>query len=472
MMEGTRPTLQVRLWRLFGGVSVRAKIIGIVLGSILLLSTFFVYEIVTVLPRVLEAYAFDHGVSIARDVAARATDPILINDQYSLHKLLNETRDNSSDVRYVFIVSPKGQVLAHTFGEGFPLELLGANVVAEGSNHQTVVIDAGTELVWDTAVPIFQGKAGTARVGISDVKLRGTVRSLTAQLGLVIIAIIAGSLLSGTILTWVLTRPILTLVDSTKKITQGDFSARVSKWAEDEIGELAEAFNEMAAELDRTNDLRAEREHLRRKLLEGVIAAQEEERGRIARELHDSTSQSLTSLILGLKNLGEMSEAKAHTVQLDILRDEAHNALNEVHSLALDLRPAVLDDLGLKAALERLVLVWEERNATPIDMFVQLDEDRLPGYIETALYRIVQEALTNVAKHSRAQSISVLLERRRDGVVAVIEDDGNGFEMSESTYHGRLGLLGMRERAELLGGSLTIESGPGKGTSIYVMVPL
>jgi signal transduction histidine kinase len=218
-----------------------------------------------------------------------------------------------------------------------------------------------------------------------------------------------------------------------------------------------------------------EEETLRRHLLERVMAAQEDERKRIALELHDQTGQPLTSLIITLGVLAEatsLTEVKTHVPEL---RAMASQILQDVHDLALELRPSVLDDLGLLPALRHLHKEYQDRFRLPVDLQVLgLDGERLPSEMETALYRIVQEALTNVARHADAHSVSVLLEKRSVSVKLIVEDDGHGFDIvSTMSTHSRdrLGLYGMRERASLLGGTLTIESS-GKGTAIFVEIPL
>ncbi len=471
MTHATQPLLLQRFWDLAGGVSVRTKIFGIVLGSTLLLSLAFTWQVRAALFNALEHDAREQGVSVARDVAARATDLILINDLYALQQLLLETRSNFEDVRYAFVLDEQGQVLAHTFGTGFPPGLLYANTVEPDAYQNTAVLQTEAGPVWDVAVPIFDGKAGTARIGISAEGMRNTVSLLTTQMALTVIAVVTFSLLAATFLTWILTRPILGLVDASQAIARGDFSPRVRRWANDEIGDLAEAFNNMAAELERTDELRQEREHLRRQLLEGVITAQEEERRRIARELHDSTTQSLTSLMVGLRSVEACCDDPHVRGQTEDLRRVIGETVEDIHALAVQLRPAALDDLGLEAALERLVAEWEDRHGLQADLMVHLGHQRLPESVETALYRIVQEALTNVARHAQAHSASVLIERHTEEVVAVIEDDGLGFDPQANPRDGNLGLLGIRERAALLGGSFTIESDPGQGTSLFVRIP-
>jgi signal transduction histidine kinase len=227
-------------------------------------------------------------------------------------------------------------------------------------------------------------------------------------------------------------------------------------------------------------ELRKE-ETLRRQLLDRLITVQEEERKRIALELHDQTGQPLTSLIMTLGMLGETPSLNQVRAQTQDLRETAAQLMKKVHDLALELRPSILDDLGLESALRHLNKGYQDRFRIPVDLqVVGLDDERLPSEVETALYRIVQEALTNVARHAQAENVSVVLERRDSAVRLIIEDDGQGFDVNSllgsrrrsQPASGKLGLYGMRERAALLGGTLTIESTIGMGTTIFVDAPL
>ena len=460
-----------RFWAIAGAVSVRAKILGIVLGFILLLGVGVTIQARYALTATMTAQLDEQSVSVARDLAARAADPILLNNLLGLHDLLDETLANNPNVRYAFFVDPQGQVIAHTFDGGFPLDLIALNSAATGEHHHTALIQTNEGLVWDTAVPILDGKIGAARIGLSDASMQSAVSTLTAQLLLTILLVSAAGILVAVFLTWILTRPIMGLVTTTQAVAKGDFSRRVPRWANDEIGDLATAFNAMTEELAHTDELRREREVLRRQLLEKVIATQEDERRRIARELHDSTSQNLTSLIVGLRIMEtHCTQCTAQTKATD-LRQVASRTLDEVHDLSMRLRPRVLDDLGLAAALERLAHEWQARYKIPVDVVIQLEE-RLPGELETALYRIVQETLTNIVRHAQAKSASILIEKHGDTVRAIVEDDGIGFDVNANQGELHLGLLGMCERAELLNGTLTIESAPEHGTSIFIEIPL
>jgi signal transduction histidine kinase len=218
-------------------------------------------------------------------------------------------------------------------------------------------------------------------------------------------------------------------------------------------------------------------EMLRRQLMERGIDLQEEERKRIARELHDQTSQRLTSVLMTLGILGESESLEEVQAYVGDLRDAVAQTLEEVHDLGLELRPRLLDDLGLLAALRHYLGEFRDRCHMPVDMqVVGMGDERLPPRVETALYRVAQQALVNVARHAQAHSVGVLLECRDTSVVLIVEDDGIGFDvgqvMGSHVQEGNLGLYGMRERASLLGGTFTVESTPGVGTSIFAEIPL
>jgi signal transduction histidine kinase len=233
----------------------------------------------------------------------------------------------------------------------------------------------------------------------------------------------------------------------------------------DEDVRIAEAFAQRAAvAIDLSQ--RVARDALRR-----VIAGQELERKRLARELHDETGQALTSILLGLKAIEEAEDKEAARASILGLRELVVSTLHDVRRLAVELRPKALDDFGLVTALERLAETFAEQTGITVHVEAALGETRLADEVETALYRIVQEALTNVIKHANARTVSVVLARQLDRVAVVVEDDGQGFDAGAGSDDG-LGLLGMRERIALVDGKLTIESSSDGGTTIAVEVPL
>ncbi len=213
-----------------------------------------------------------------------------------------------------------------------------------------------------------------------------------------------------------------------------------------------------------------QREEARRDTLRRVVEAQELERRRIARELHDDTGQSLATVLMGLRVAEQSTDPAEARATIADLRETVTGAIRDLRSLAVELRPTALDDFGLAAALERLVDTFARRTGLAIDLHVTGLDERLREEVETALYRIVQETLTNTAKHAGATRVSVIVRRVAARVVMVVEDDGRGFDPDGA---GRgLGLVSIRERAELVGGNVRFESAPGQGVTVAVEVPV
>ena len=637
-----------RLLAAADGVGVQTKIMGIVVGLILLLGLGATYELRQRNAIALGRELDQRAVSIARDLAARSSDLILTNNSFGLYELARDTLENNQDVRYVFILGPDGSPLVHTFGGQLPAELVEANTVGPQERYHLEMLSTQEGLIRDVAVPIFDGHAGIARVGLSDRRLRTELEAATRELLMMTGGVGLVGLGVAYLLTLILTRPVLEMVRVVRAVERGDLGARVQPRTRDEIGVLGKAFNSMAESLSRSRAqteeynqrlLRRNRElsalnmmasavgqsrtlqevlgaaldrslqltslsagwiwlldndgdslelgaqiglasgaqllvakgfqrgcecknaiangrahfvdasagrcalleseglrghltvpliakgralgvmnlataesrdfaqeeldilsvignqigvaienaqlweellrkqELQHQLLESIISAQEEERKRVARELHDETSQVLTSLVLGLEGLAAeplLSEsARERAIQL---RRVAAGALEEVHHLALELRPSALDDAGLVPGIARYLREYRLHHGLEVDFrAVAIDGLRLLPAAETAVFRIVQEALTNVARHAHAQGVSVLLEQRGSNLVTVVEDDGCGFDPEAVTVaplRERLGLAGMAERAALVGGHLTLESRPGQGTTVFVTVPL
>ena len=295
------------------------------------------------------------------------------------------------------------------------------------------------------------------------------------------------------------TRPLAVLTRASEKITRGDLEEPIPPLGVDEVGRLGESFDQMRNALktsmeaiaearrdlekrvqERTQELELLYRELQRKeeargeLLKKVINVQEEERKRIARELHDETSQALATLLLAIETTGAApDQVGARLVQMKQLTKQT---LDNVHRMIHDLRPSFLDDLGLVSALR-----WAgESRLEPMGIDLQFDiagaERRLGPEVETTLFRVGQEAISNIAKHAEANSVRIAVEFGRSYVRLQVEDDGKGFEPEAVPTLGQaargLGLLGMRERVALIGGTLIVESEPGKGTHIRVEMPV
>ena len=225
---------------------------------------------------------------------------------------------------------------------------------------------------------------------------------------------------------------------------------------------------------DLTERQRREAERARSELLARLVFAQEDERRRIAREMHDQFGEQLTSLSREIALLKDacagQSDLSGNVQSLEAISQQLDR---DVDHLVWQLRPTALDDLGLRAALANYVQDWSKRVKIHAELHMSgLMDERLPPDAETTLYRIAQEALTNVARHSRATSVDVMLERQADCVLLIVEDNGRGFEPDEAqSARGGFGLLGMHERAALVGATVQIESSQGKGTTILLRLP-
>jgi PAS domain S-box-containing protein len=251
----------------------------------------------------------------------------------------------------------------------------------------------------------------------------------------------------------------------------GVYTTKRRAFTMDDIHYLQSVANILATATERKRT-----EESRTRLIERVMSAQEEERRRIARELHDETGQSLTSLLVGLRLIGDTRTLKKAKGQVNRLRHITVQILDNLRRLARGLHPSILDDLGLVVALTRYATDYAQSYGITVNVHTEgLDSSRLPSPVETALYRIMQEALTNIARHAAAKTVGIALTRQPSGVYMIVEDDGCGFDVETtlrtSSISGHLGLYGMCERAMLLGGSVTIEAKRGKGTTISVQLP-
>jgi signal transduction histidine kinase len=409
------------------------------------------------------------GITIGASLASQSRDLILTDNQFALYTLVRDTLNTDKDIVYAFVLDAAGNVLVHTFDGGFPTDLLGKNEVPLGEPYHIQALQAENDTIQDVATPVLAGKAGMVRIGMSEAPVSAAVAEHIRNILLWVVLVLTLGLSIAYGLAHILTGPISRLAEAVRAVSRGDFTWRTPVWANDEIGSLGVAFKNMSDELKHKEEMRV-------RLLAKVIGVQEEERKRIARELHDETGQALTSLMVGLKFIEDSAGATPVRGEITKLRALAAQTLNEVHHLASDLRPSLLDDLGLFAAVQRYAEEYSEKMGLNVDCYVDnLGRQRLPSEVEVTFYRIIQEALTNVAKHAEASNVSIVLRYRDSSLVATVEDDGKGFNVDSvlaSTRGNKLGLFGMYERISLIGGKLTIESKHGEGTTVFLETPL
>lgn len=450
-------------------LSLRKKLVISIAGLIMVLGT-----VGTLYARVtLSSTSSDEldrrALAVAHELESHSAELLLTNDIFGLYRRVNDLAASNRDVRYVAVFDASGDVQASTFGGALPAGLREANSVAPGKPYTLVTLQTNEGDVRDVAYPIQNGRQGVVRLGLTRTPVQGQVDGMTRNLlGLTGLALVSG-LCVAYVLATVLTRPLSRLAEGARAVGRGESPSQEDLYSHPELGQVARAFDAMTMQL-------REKEEERSQLLARVLAAQEDERKRIARELHDDAGQALTSMLLGLTRLENgalQPEVKAQAAEL---KATANTALDLMRDLARDLRPSTLDDLGLVAALGRYVSDYGPKHGLVTHFHAASCEGmRLRPETETALYRIAQEALTNIVRHAHANSVNVLLERRGRAVTLVVEDDGAGFDPNQLgnsvAAAPRLGILGMEERALLVNGSLTVESEPGKGTAIFVQVP-
>jgi signal transduction histidine kinase len=493
-LDGAASRVQGRSWLeklvvAATSVSVSTKIMGIVLGLTILLGLGITLQVRSIMYNTFMNELHNQGISIAADLADRATALVEEGNVAGLEMLLRDTLDNYKDTRYALVLDEQGQLLAYSLTtqpeimhagdvqsdipseEELLNQIIAANSTLSLTHETSVHYQGEAGQIHDFATPIRNGELGHVRLGLAETRIQSIVAAVTDRMILTTLTVAGVGILAAMLLIWLLTRPILDLVATTQQLGQGNLSVRAPRWNDDEIGALADAFNQMVSELEISQQMVIEKETARTHLLSRLISAQEEERKRIARELHDGVGQALTSILVHIKVLTQQQDpaTQARMRELHQLVDET---LADVRLLSRELRPSSLDDLGLAAALERYVAEFGLHYPNlEIDLHCDLPQ-RLPPNLETSLYRVIQEAMTNSARHSHATTLSVVVTQRDGRVQAIIEDNGEGFDVESTRRAGSsVGLHSMSERSELLNGSLNIESSP-EGTSLYVEIPI
>lgn len=465
-----------RFWEFAGAVSIRVKVLGIVLGVVCLLGIFSIVQMNRVLTATLLRSLIEQGAAVTVQVADEATALAGRYNPDLLHAFLVDRRwhfsseSHNTQVAYITLESAAGIWIA---GDKPDTRIDGLLPYVD----ETVTLPPGVRVMmnygfldFSTSLP---DNLGIMHLGLSLESLHHTVNQVLLQLAAITLVMVAVGLSAAFFLTWILTRPILALVDATNAVAQGKLDYRVSRWADDEIGELSTAFNSMTASLQEAERERSEREQMRERYVSNIILAQENERQRIARELHDSTGQSLTSLLVGLQTLKLAETDDERSGRIDKLRRVVASTLDEVRALSWGLRPSVLDDLGLVSALEHYLDDYQTRYGIQVHHVISGLEERLLPDMETTIYRIIQEGLTNIARHAQASHVAVILTCRQQVLRIIVEDNGIGFVPQASLAQGRsLGLQGMHERAGLFNGKVAIESTPGRGTTLTIEIPL
>lgn len=419
------------------------------------------------------------GTEIATHVALAGGNYVLMEDSYNLYELAAQTAASSEDVRYILIIDSNKRLLAHTFHGGIPKGLL--EDMPDFREQKISIFDSDEGNIHDIVVPIENGSVGYVRVGMTEAYTRNSISQHIKDVLLTILGICVLAVFLSSRISVLITNPIRKLAEVAEAITRGNLQVRANIYDTGEVGKLANTFNEMAASLIKAStdkeilldELRA-KDQMRDTLISKLITAQEDERKRISRELHDETSQALTSLMLTMRVLAEDAPNQEQKDALLLGRDVAATILREVRDLAVELRPPALDDLGLAAAIERYSDNFASRHGLDIDLSTAGRQTSVDDQTAVALYRIVQESLNNVVQHSGATTVSIEIYFQPEQIMVTIADNGRGisdYDLIRAQQEQRLGLYGMRERVELLQGKLEIRQASRGGTELFIAIP-
>jgi signal transduction histidine kinase len=455
-------------------VSLFIKIVGMGVLVAIIFSSLMVYHTRRNMHYTLYEFLEEKALFNAILLATSIEQPMLIDDFFSVHQHLQMAMSFFPYLRYVIVEDHEGKIVAHTFSRSVPSSLLRIKELEALDRKTAQVLKSPEGNILEVRVLLLHGKAGRLRLGVLDKIVREQLAIITklllGALTLCSILVIALAL----ILTYILTRPIHNLLEATEQIRRGQFQHRAKLFWGDEFGNLAEAFNQMAASLENYQSQVLKKEAERLCLIEKIVSAQEEERKTIGRELHDQIGQSLLALLLNIQRLTSNEECPC--VVGKQLEEQIQKILDEARHLAWGMHPSILDDYGLDHALKHYVKVVSQRFGIIIDYQYMCppELEALPAQMKINLYRIAQEALTNIGRHARANRVSIVLLRSHTETLLLVEDDGMGFDLhslkNDSVIH--LGLLGMRERTALLGGEFLLESNPNCGTTIRVKIPM
>lgn len=455
-------------------VPLKLKILGLALALILLFGAVTIYKVQAALSENIDAFLREESRFVATELSYQSHDYLLINDVYGLTQMLRNTVQNRPDLRYVFVRNAEGQVVAHTFEGGFPADLLEKAPGLPPLASAPKLLHTNEGRIWEATAGISNGNEGAVVVGVKGDSLRRQIGVITGSLARTTLLVAIFGVLLSLGLTWIITKPVGRLLEATRAVRRGDYSVSLDPTeSQDELGKLMEGFNAMVVSLASADKARVEKEYLQRDFLHRVMAGQEGERKRIARELHDQTGQALASFMVDLKVLENAQSANDLGQGIARLKKAITEEMEAIHDLAVALRPTVLDDLGLVPAVEMLARNFEKRHRIQVRLnFLGLLDRRLDLCLETCVYRIIQEALTNIARHAQATEVTIFLEGREETLRGGVEDNGLGFEPENIDQAKHMGIYGMRERIQLLGGSFHIDSDKGIGAMISFEIPI
>ncbi|MBP2635419.1 MAG: integral rane sensor signal transduction histidine kinase [Firmicutes bacterium] len=461
--------------------SLYAKVNLIIVGTLLLSIFVLIMMMRDITHDLTENQLNLRGYEVGNYIAAMSINDILQENHYAMLERINKTKEKNQDVRYIVIANYTGQIIAHTFANGLPEGLPDIIGGTNTENYTVNKFNSNEGVIYDVVVPVENGNVGFVRVGLASGKMQQILNHTITEFSLMSVMLCLIAVILASWQVSVIIRPIRKLSQAAEEIKNNNYAVQTQCTTEDEIGKLSQTFDEMAATLKQKEDENNElltalqiKECNRNILISKLFTAQEDERKRISRELHDGAGQSITSLLAYLKILSTEVKGERQLLLINSARDVILAVLNELRQMAVDLRPPVLDDLGLVAAIEKYLNSLTMYNIK-INFAASGLQIGFPDSVVLALYRILQEAITNIIRHANATEVQVSLAGETGQVKLFISDNGCGFSDASLEYarrQKRLGLYGIQERVELLNGIFDIQSTIGQGTKITIIIPI
>ena len=454
-----------RLLKKITGVSLFIKIMGISLFLILLFGMGVILQTKILFSRFFSVQLKERLLVTARYIESQVSEPLITGEVPELNELIKNTMLAHRDISYIVILDKNLRVMFSSLPKPISDEFIMANAL-KGNDHNIECFDSEMGRICDIILPVMKGEVGYLRIGMNTRLNEEYVSRIVGSLLIFLIIVAFCGIVISYVLAYILNRPIGNLVDAAERIRKGDYTHRVSPWFDDEIGKLTMTFNQMSDKL-------LEIQQLRNELIKKIIASQEEERLRISRELHDKTGQTLISLKLYAsiieKNITEEKTKKSFSQFIDTL----NSAFEEIHNLSVELRNPVLNDFGVYDAIEEYLSRYDQHQIRfEVNIDDRLKGRRLPYEMEIQIFRVFQEAITNIIKHSGASRVEISLRDCSDTVEITIKDNGKGFDVEGLSSHKRgIGIYGMQERIALINGSFEISSRVNDGTIIKISVP-
>jgi len=453
-------------------VSLYTKTLGLIAFTTLLVAITTMFTVKTVFYNYSSQQLKELSSSLSKELAYQSVNYILDNDIFGLARILIDAKKSNPDMLYAFIESPNKEIIASTYGNTFPIDLLKVN--NSSLKKQSIKeIKTSDGIVFDASTPILNGDLGILRVGVSQKHSKLVVKHLIYYIMSIVVFVILISIILVGVTSWIVMEPITELRKATKEILKGNYNFKInSPKYNDDIGKLVKSFNSMLEKLSFLENERKEKERLSKNFVNKIIATQEDERKKIARELHDEFGQFFAYAKMNLKLVERSLVSSDAKKVIEELKGHLDEEVKLLHNMVKNLRPSILDELGLSKAIEFYLSEFVEKQ---YDIKVKyrgfnIENRRFEPKVEISVYRIIQEAVLNSLKHAKAKHLKIFLEWNNGILRGIIEDDGTGFNLKEKDKFG-FGLYGMQERVSLLNGNININSEKNEGTMIVFSIP-